>query len=308
MKIAYLIMTYRDPELLYRMVNALEDSGDFFVYVDKKTDIKPYVELLKNHANVVFISNRRKISWGGWSIVKGNLDMLVAAYNDPKHYDRFVMLSGQDYPLYSNKEIVETFKANKDVEYIMAYNIAKSKSVSDHKKTTKKWFFDCPFKNRFLYRCYRAFMYYAFTVPFTPNKIQVKLGGNWVDPYFGQMLSAFTRDGAELLIDTYKNDKQFNRRMKHVHAPDEIYWHTVIFNSHLKSNTLEKGADHVMTENFGWAPLHYHNYDIKTSVYSKENFDELKNCGYMFCRKVVPGVSDELMDMIDHMRKEKEKQ
>ncbi len=307
MKIAYLVVTYKDPQLLFRMVNALEYSGDFFVHVDKKTNIKPYLELFKNYKNVVFIKKRHCVEWASWSVVKCNLDLLVSAFEDKTKYDRFVLLTGQDYPLFSNKKILETFQNNKDIEYIMAYNIAKSDQKSDHHKITKSWFFDFPFKNRFLARCYKCFMYRVFTRPFSFNKLQVKLDGKWVDPYFGQMLSAFTRDGAELLINTYKNDKAFNRRMKRVHAPDEIYWHTVIFNSHLKCQTLEKGNDHINTEHFGWAPLHYHTYDDYTSVFTSiEDFDKMINSGYMFCRKVLSDKSEYLLDKIDEYRNQED--
>lgn len=307
MRIAYLVVTYKDPQLLLRMVNALESTGDFFVHVDRKTNIKPYLELFKNNKNVVFVSKRHCVEWASWTVVKSNLDLLVAAFEDTKKYDRFVFLTGQDYPLFSNNKIIDTFEKNSDVEYIMAYNIANSEQVSDRNKITKQWFFDFPFKNRFLARCYKAFMYYVFTRPFSSKSIQVKLNGKWVSPYFGQMLSAFTHAGAELLVNTYKYDKAFNRRMKRVHAPDEIYWHTVIFNSHLKSKTLEKGNDHISTEHFGWAPLHYHTYDDYTSVFTDvSDFDTLINSGYMFCRKVMSDKSKELLDKIDEYRSQED--
>jgi len=307
MNIAYLVVTYKDPQLLLRTVNALEGSGDFFVFVDKKTNIKPYLELFKNYKNVVFISKRYCVAWGGWTLGKSNLDLLVRAFEDEKKYDRFVLLTGLDYPLFSNKRIIETFEKNSDVEYVMAYNIAKSPYISDHHKITKNWFFDFPFKNRFITRCYRYFMYRIFTRPFSPNKLQVKLNGKWVDPYFGQTLAAFTREGAELVINTYKNDKAFNRRMRRVHAPDESYWQTIIFNSHLRCKTVEKGNDHICDGHFGWAPLHYHTYDDYTSVFTDvSDFDTLINSGYMFCRKVLSDKSKELLDKIDEYRSQED--
>ena len=92
--------------------------------------------------------------------------------------------------------------------------------------------------------------------------------------------------------------------MKSAFAPDELYWQTIIFNSELRKNTVQNGQEHEITEYFGWAPLHYHHYNIKTSIFIEKDFDELKNSGYMFCRKVLPGQSDALMNKIDEWRKE----
>ena len=77
-----------------------------------------------------------------------------------------------------------------------------------------------------------------------------------------------------------------------------------VTHSDLRKNTVQGGQEHEITEHFGWAPLHYHHYDIDTSVFTEEDFDEIKNSGYMFFRKVVPGISDRLMDKIDELRGE----
>ncbi len=306
MRIAYIILAHKDPDQIKRLVDSLSGTGDFYIHIDKKSDLGAFENLLKNYQNVFFTTKRYSVWWAGFSIIKGYMAGLIDAYNSKTEYDRFVFMTGQDYPLMTNGEILREFEKNKTTEYVMAYNITTSTIPTDKNKILNNWYFDFFFNNLFLARCYRHFMYKTITKSYKRKEIRVPLNNQLVDPYFGQMLSAFTRHGAELLINTYKYDKQFNRRMKRTHAPDEIYWQTVIFNSPLRCNTIQKGEEHEITEHFGWAPLHYHCYDVDTSVYTAKDFDEIKNCGYMFCRKVVPGVSDELMDLIDEMRSEKE--
>ena len=237
-------------------------------------------------------------------MVQAYLYLMDCAYSSDKHYDRFVFMTGQDYPLMTDIQILKEFSEHPDVEYVMAYNIATSTVSTDKNKILKNWYLDTPFRSRFLQRAYKSLMYRFITKPFSGKQLQVKLGGEYVDPYFGQMLSSFTRSGAELLLNTYNNDKAFNKKMKRVYAAVEIYWQTVIFNSPLRKNTVQNGEEHEITEHFGWAPHHYHNYDVDTSVYKEEDFEEIKNSGYMFFRKVVPGISDGLMDKIDELRKE----
>ena len=305
MKIAYVILVHKDPHQIKRLVNSLKDTGDFYIHVDKKSNIAQFREIFKKYKNVFFTSKRHSVWWGGFSMNRGYMEGMMEAYNSDKNYERFVFMTGQDYPLMTNSEILQEFESHKNTEYIMAYKISTSTIPTDKDKIFKRWYFDFFINNKFLSRCYRSFMFRVITKHFPKKSLQVKLNGKVVEPYFGQMLSAFTREGAKLIIDTYLYDKEFNRVMKRVHAAVEIYWQTVIFNSNLRKNTVQNGEEHKITEHFGWAPLHYHHYDVDTSIFTKDNFLELKNCGYMFCRKVVPGISDELMDLIDEMREEK---
>lgn len=303
LKIAYLILAHKDPLQIKRLIGRMLKTGDCFIHIDKKSDIKVFLSQLGEMKGVNIISKYR-VSWAGWTVVQAYLELLEQALKSKNNYDRFVFMTGQDYPLMTDEQIVAEFKSNLKTEYVMAYKISSSTIPNDKNKILKRWYFDVPFKNRFLRRVYLSFMYRFITKPFTKKELLVKLDGKKVEPYFGQMLSAYTREGASLILYVYQHDKAFNATMKHAHAPDEIYWQTIIFNSHLRKNTVQGGAEHEITEHFGWAPLHYHNYDVDTSIYTEKDFEELKSCGYMFCRKVVPGISDTLMDKIDEMRKE----
>lgn len=308
MNIAYIFLVHRDPMQIKRIVDSISGTGDFYIHVDKKSDFAPFEKELGTYENVFFTSKRYSVWWAGFSMIDGYMQGLSDAYNSEKSYDRFVLMTGQDYPLMTNTEIISEFENNKDTEYVMAYNIVTSTIPTDKNKILKKWYFDSPVNNNFLAKCYRSFMYRTVTKYYTKKDLSVPLGGKMVDPYFGQMLSAFTRNGTKLILETYFNDKKYNKVMNRVHAAVESYWQTIIFNSDLRKNTVQNGEEHEITEHFGWAPLHYHNYDVNTSIYTKDDFETLKNSGYMFCRKLIPGISDELMDMIDRMREEKEKQ
>ena len=68
MKIAYLISAYKDPEHLHRLIKALsfnvETNVMFFIHVDAKVNIKPFIECSKE-VNVEFVENRFWVQWGG---------------------------------------------------------------------------------------------------------------------------------------------------------------------------------------------------------------------------------------------------
>ena len=301
-KIAYLLMAHRDPQQIKRLVDSLADSGDFFIHIDKKVDITPFNNLLASYSSVHFINKRIRVNWAGWSMTAVYLELLDAAFNNPNRYDRFVLLTGQDYPIMTNNAILNEFENHKNTEYVMAYKISTSTLPTDKNKVLKRWFFENPFDNNFLRRCWASAMYHIFTQHFPRKTILIPLNGVWVEPYFGQMLSAFTRTGAELLLKTYHYDIEYNKVMKHVHASVEEYWQTIIFNSELRKNTIQNGEEHEVWKHFGFAPLHYHTYYDKCSEFDENDYQKIINSGYMFFRKVVPGKSDKLMDMIDEYR------
>lgn len=300
-KIAYLILAHENPELIKRLCDRLVKTGDIFIHIDKKANIGPFLDAVQTD-HVFFTKKRYCVNWAGWSMVKGYMQLLDDAYESINKYERFVFMTGQDYPLMRDESIIDEFQKHRDVEYIMAYDIAKSTIATDKDKVERNWYMDPPFRTKILRKIYLSFMYRVFTKNFRVRKLQVPLGGIYVNPYFGQMLSAFTRDGAELLLKTYKNDKKYNKIMKRVYPAVEIYWQTIIFNSELRKNTVQGGKEHKITEHFGWAPLHYHHYYVDTSVFTENDYEEIVNSGYMFFRKVVPGISDTLMDKIDEYR------
>lgn len=49
-KIAYMIMAHRDPEQLRNLVEALDYKADFYIHIDKKSDIVKF---------------KNKMKWGG---------------------------------------------------------------------------------------------------------------------------------------------------------------------------------------------------------------------------------------------------
>lgn len=61
-RFAYLISAYTDPEHLDRLISALDDGfSDFYVHIDKKVSIWPFVKLVGDRA--IFVRSI-PVSWG----------------------------------------------------------------------------------------------------------------------------------------------------------------------------------------------------------------------------------------------------
>ncbi|HEU5047887.1 MAG TPA: hypothetical protein VFT64_08605, partial [Rickettsiales bacterium] len=66
--IAYLILAHYQPELLRRLVLRLKSPwARFFIHIDAKSDIAPFLSALEGISRVTLVSQRIPVYWGGWS-------------------------------------------------------------------------------------------------------------------------------------------------------------------------------------------------------------------------------------------------
>lgn len=104
-KDAYLILAHRNDYLFNTLIELLDnENNDIYIHMDKKTK-NINEELLKNKvkkSNIYFV-NRIKCNWGGFSLVKAELNLLEEATKN--NYRYYHLLSGQDLPIKSQNEI-----------------------------------------------------------------------------------------------------------------------------------------------------------------------------------------------------------
>ena len=141
-KIAYICICHLDPYIVARTAKALQYEQDgFFIHVDNKTDITPFVSACDGLKNVHFVENRIDNYWGGYSAIHAIMRTIKLAQSTDD-YDRFVILQGQDYPLRSPKQIHEFFEEHADVEFCKAKNVSLSPLKKDYMKCCGFWMMD----------------------------------------------------------------------------------------------------------------------------------------------------------------------
>ena len=132
MKIAYLIQAHTDPMMLHRLIRSLwvEERTWFYVHVDKKTDIRPFLPVGNEDwaDSCCFLQKRIKVWWGGFSQCKSMWLLLETALKSEEHFDRFVLLSGLDYPLWCNGKILKLYEQYPERQFILGYDLTEVKS------------------------------------------------------------------------------------------------------------------------------------------------------------------------------------
>ena len=128
MKIAYLILAHKDPFQLRRLIQALNMPGvtGFYIHIDAKTKADPFIEQVSgiDNCQFLFVKNRVAVFWGGMSICQAESELFHLALQHSPQFKRLILLSGQDYPLWSNKRIFDEIASHPQKLYMKAYNLS----------------------------------------------------------------------------------------------------------------------------------------------------------------------------------------
>lgn len=221
MKIAYLIMAHNNFEHLKRLIRSIQMEQAFiFIHVDRKA---PPVSLEECH-HVQVIQKHYSVKWGGFSMVKATIELLKCAYHFDD-FDRYVLLSGADFPIKSNDYIVDFFAKNRKINFIDTQPMPSA---------------DKPFDRLFCYHieCDRATNLKSFPIKLI-NKIINRSGVRRAypqkyqnyQPFAGSQWWSFNDAFVTYLLNFLSTNDEFVKFFEHTFVPDEMFFQTIIMNS-----------------------------------------------------------------------------
>ncbi len=223
-KIAYLILAHQNPRHLGRLIGRLSSpSVAFFIHVDKKSPVDAFTYI--RGENVHFMRRRKAVHWGDFSIVEATVLLLRAALAHEPRLERFVLLSGADYPLRSTGYIDDFFDQHREAEFM---SLVPMPSEEQHKPlswlTRYKPRPGAPNVNvlirKALVRCGAI-----------PKERDFRARLQDLVPYGGSTWWALSRRACEYIMDFIEHKPEVVRFFRHTHCPDETLFHTVLGNS-----------------------------------------------------------------------------
>lgn len=120
--IAYSVMIYKDIEQFERLLRAIYRPQNFYcIHVDAKSPHTFHLAVKSISAcfsNVFLASTRVKVRWGLFNVLMADLICMKDLWKRYKTWKYFINLTGQEFPLRTNNELVEvlrTFKGTADV-------------------------------------------------------------------------------------------------------------------------------------------------------------------------------------------------
>lgn len=275
MNICYIVLLHHKFDQAVRMIRCLSGLNIVFVvhvdasvaqiqYRQLKTDLTPY--------NVIF-AKRERAKWGSYKAVRAIGSCIQSLISSGAPFDRCVLISGQDYPIRSNEDIISFFRANPKDEFIEAFpldiSVAKDKSWTPYYRFMRKhvWI-----GNR------------KRTIPFLRNRqpdFPLFHGSTWW---------ALTREPIIHINNELSSDGKFCKFFKTGFLVDEAFIPTLLMNSPFAASIV--GRDVVFAE---WTPTS----GPHPKVLLASDFERLISSNDLFARKFDAAIDVKILDMLD---------
>ncbi len=224
MNIAYLILAHNTPKHLQRLINALSSrSSSFFIHLDKKSNADDFIEI--HGRNIHFISDRVAVFWGEFSQVEAILILLRTALADKYNFDRFVLLSGSDYPLRSASYIEAFFERNPNTEFM---NMVAMPADSIGKPISRLTTYRLRSQASPISSVIRKILTRVITLLY---KRDYKFYFGDFTPYGGSTWWALSREACIFILTFVEKEIQLVNFFKNTLCPDESFFQTILGNS-----------------------------------------------------------------------------
>ncbi|MEE9472919.1 MAG: beta-1,6-N-acetylglucosaminyltransferase, partial [Acidimicrobiia bacterium] len=221
MKIAYLFTIHKNLDLFNRVFKTVYDPGDYYlIHADRRADAgfhQGVREFIRDYPNVYQMESL-PCMYAAWSLMEVQLrgiDQLLGVGDDWRY---FINLSGQDFPLRSQKHLKDFLAQSPDRNYV---------DVQDPVKVWPR----ALIRARYYYLELRFFPLRPIWIPikrrFLPN-VKYYAGSAWV---------TLTRDFCEWLLSDPEM-KPFRRFFKYTLCPNEAFLQTAIMHSPFKSTVV----------------------------------------------------------------------
>ncbi|MVN90742.1 beta-1,6-N-acetylglucosaminyltransferase [Mucilaginibacter aquatilis] len=278
MKIAHLVLTYTNPQLTERLIKVLSHPQfDFYIHVDKKFPIEPYLYLRK-YRNVFFINDREDVRWAGYNTIKATFKCIKEIAASKIDYEYINFLSGQDYPLKTAEYMLAFFEKNKGKQFI-EYQSIEREWVEAQPRITKYHFTNFTFKGR-----HRVEWLVNLLTP--KRRLPLEL-----EPYGKAMFWMLNPERAMYVVNYVESNPQLERFFLLTWGSDEFIFQTILMNSPYKDELVNNDYRYIDWSAGGAHP----------KILTIKDFDALRNTNDLFARKLNAEKSGKLLDALDKL-------
>ncbi|MEI3791169.1 MULTISPECIES: beta-1,6-N-acetylglucosaminyltransferase [Chryseobacterium] len=269
--IAYLILVHRLPDQFKRLFKALYDPSNFYlIHIDKKANQEIGEEVsvfLQKYPNVHILKSKNVV-WGGYSMVQAELDGMKYLLDMEMKWDYFINLSGQDYPLKSQKIIKEFLSKNNGKSYI---------KIADQKKSRPE-------------TMNRIENYFEESEDKISEETYKRDFMKGVIPYIGGQWMILTRNCCEFICNS-SEVKRFEDYYLNTLIADESFFQTVLMNTSFDGILVDDDKRAII-----WIP----DGDIKLrpKTFTETDLDFLQTGNHLFARKFDDNVDSKIIGCI----------
>lgn len=287
MKQAILITAYTNIEHLISITESFSDRFKLYVHLDKKSKItKEDILILSKKKDVILVSQKYTINWGGINHLKAILLLLSKALEDTS-LEYFHLITGHDYPIQTETAICSFLEDNKGSDFFEFVKLPYEKwenggydrilyyNLYDTVNGRNGW-------GKFFVKKLIALQKALNLKRSIPKNFPSEL-------YGGSTYWSLSRQCVEYIFKYMKENPSFLKRFKHTFCSEEIFFQTIIMNSKLKSNAINNNKRFIVWEE--------RNGNFPANL-DESDFENIKNSDAFFARKFERQVSDSLLEKI----------
>lgn len=297
LQIAYLVFVHKNPPQLARLLKRLSSQNNiFYIYVDRKNDINLFKSAVKSIPadQIIWIQNRKSIFWGDFSLSEAYLSSFQTILQHTPEPDFIITISGQDYPIVSNKYINQWLTEH--VDYSILDHSVITENAPHILERVQQYYLKVKRHHSIIYphpnpdnprkKIFNTLLRMSRRLPL-PRQIpfghQLYFGTNWIQ---------LKPKAARYIIDFARKNPDYVKFFRSTYVPEEAFFHTILLNA----TEAERGK--IYNER-----LTYMQWDRPEGAYSSPislgEIPSMMQSAKLFARKFDIPHSDEIMDQID---------
>jgi len=296
-KTAFLVLAHHQPQMVRRLTDRLQHpAAHVFVHVDGKADSAPFRAAIAGRAQLVPDAQRLVVHWCGFSTLAAMLLLLKTALAAEPDLQRFVMLSGVDYPVRSIEDILAGVAV--DREFL---------SVEHALDWTEEYYV-----NRHAYRYYlgdselfndRSGPPLAVKLARAAERRLRRPQSYGADIFHGSGWWALTREAVDYLMAAEREDPRRLSWFKWATSPDEMYFQTLLKQSPRADRIVHDLTRGPRSWSINLRGVHYVDWLLPNPHLPRTlemgDLPAILESGALFARKMDPIRSAGLMDALD---------
>lgn len=282
-------MAHRYPAQLHRLIDRLNDGhSTFFLHIDKTAEFTQF-QIAESFGAIVQFIERVDSKWGGFGSVQASLNGLKAVKETGQHFDQIFLLSGQDYPIKSNKEIDAFFSTSPHSIFVDHFPIPNYQKWPGGDRggwyRVDKYYIGLKWHEFFRSKSMNLISTY---VPFLRRKIP-----NGMLPFTGSQWWSLDMYAMNYILEYDAAHPEYRAFHQYTFVPDELYVHMILANStdtQIKERLSADNKRFMIWEK----PDSAHPNTLRLN-----DFDAIKGSPHLFARKFDATVDAEILDKID---------
>jgi hypothetical protein len=292
---AFLILAHDDAAHLSRLISRIAPHrwAKPFVHLDAKANLDDF----KSSDALFLKDNRVSVNWCGFTMVDATLRLMREALSSDFCPNRFILLSGSDYPIKPMADFKDALSS--DTQWIQI-----DRELNEFGRTH---FDRCA--NR-MYLGDHKLLHDRARLAFVPQAVRnvervLRRGfPQKLRLFYGPSWWALTREAVQHVISAAESNPQLVGWFRKTRSPDEMFFQTLLKSSAF-AQAIRFDATRQNESSFGWKQQCLHHVDwenpnpISPRVMLAEDFDSLATSGAFFARKFSSTRSEEALDMID---------